>query len=65
MEIAEIVVEHIRRWVQRTQGAVEGKRIVGKFHAHTLTGDNLHAVAYKDAVFDFIDAGFGGSSQIR
>ena len=58
MEIAKIVVEHIRRWVQRTQGAVEGKRIVGKFHAHALAGDNLHAVACKDVVFDFVDAGF-------
>ena len=58
MEIAEIVVEHIWRWVQRTQGAVEGKRIVGKFHAHALAGDNLHTVACKDVVFDFVDAGF-------
>ena len=58
MEIAEIVVEHIWRWVQRTQGAVEGKRIIGKFHAHALAGDNLHTVACKDVVFDFVDAGF-------
>ena len=58
MKIAEIVVEHIWRWVQRTQGAVEGKRIVGKFHAHALAGDNLHAVACKDVVFDFVNAGF-------
>ena len=50
MEIAEIVVEHIGRGVERAQGAVERQRFVGKGQAHALAGDDLHAVAVENIV---------------
>ncbi len=53
MEIAEIVVKHIGRGVERAQGAVEAERVVAEFQLHALAGHDLHAVAVEDVLADF------------
>ena len=51
VKIAKIVVIHVRRWVQRTQGAVQAEWGLGVALFDALTDLNLHEIATRNQLF--------------
>ena len=50
MEVAEIVVEHVRRWIEGTQRSVELQRLSSEATPHALRNHDLHDVARRDVL---------------
>ncbi len=48
MEVAEVVIEHVRRRIERAQGAIQRQRRFGERPRHALRQHHLHHVAGGD-----------------